>query len=173
MTLAPPDPATLGGAHPIRTKFGRRKFDSQPTQAAAVLIASNGVAIPKAAIRQALTLAQGEPIAVVTIARIYGSQLGLPNPGLLPTKKEMAEQKAIVEKAVAAIEKGGSAGWGQIAASRKPGKTMTQAAVARSVRHVIVVRPEQVRWRQVVEGDLVKELARKLGSSVQVEGIYS
>jgi hypothetical protein len=34
------------------------------------------------------------------------------------------------------------------------------------------VRPEQpVRWRQVVEGDLVKEVARKVGSAVEVEGV--
>lgn len=166
-------PAVGGSAaSPIRRGFGRRKFDKQPTQSAAVLIASNGFAIPPAAIRRALRLGQGEPVAVMTIARIYGSSLGLQNPGLMPTKKEMAEQKEIVEKAVAAVEKGGAQAWGQIAASRKPVKTIAQAASARGVRHVIVVRPEQpVRWRQVVEGDLVKEIVRKIGPEVTVEGI--
>lgn len=169
--MAPP--AVAGSApSPIRRRFGRRKFDKQPTQASAVLIASNGFPIPGAAIRQALRLAQGEPVAVVTIARIYGSSLGLQNPGLMPTKKEMAEQKEIVERAVAAIEKGGAQAWGQIAASRKPVKTITQAAAARGVRHVLVVRPEQsVRWRRVVEGDLVNEVARKLGPEVTTEGV--
>jgi hypothetical protein len=34
------------------------------------------------------------------------------------------------------------------------------------------VRPEQpVRWRQVVEGDLVKEIKRKLGPEIEVEGV--
>ena len=56
--------------------------------------------------------------------------------------------------------------------SRKPAKTIAAAAEARSVDHVIVVRPDQpVRWRQVVEGDLVKEVARKVGSAVEVEGV--
>lgn len=159
-------------ASPIRSRFGRRKFDKQPTQSAAVLIASNGFAIPSAAIRQALRLGHGEPVAVLTIARIYGSSLGLQNPGLMPTRKEMAEQKEIVEKAVGAIEKGGARAWGQIAASRRPVKTIAQAASARGVRHVMVIRPEQsVRWRQVVEGDLVKEIARKLGPEITVEGV--
>jgi alkylated DNA nucleotide flippase Atl1 len=172
MTMAPPAAAAGSAAsHPIRSKFGRRKFDKQPTQSAAVLIASNGLPIPPAVIRQALVIARGEPVAVVTIARIYGSQLGLPNPGLMPTKKEIAEQQAIVKKAVAAIEKGGSEAWGQVAASRKPSKTMAQAAEARSVRHVMVVRAEQVRWRRVVEGDVAKELSRKLGAAVRVEGV--
>ncbi len=158
-------------SHPIRRKFGRRKFDKQPTQPAAVLIASNGEKIPGAAIRMAQRLSSGEPVAVVTIARIYGSSLGLPNPGLMPTRREMDEQRAIVEKAVAALEKGGGQAWGQLAASRRPAKTISQAAVARGVRHVLVVRPEKVGWRLVVEGDLVKEIARKLGPEVTVEGV--
>jgi hypothetical protein len=35
----------------------------------------------------------------------------------------------------------------------------------------MVVREEQVRWRRVVEGDLAKELSRKLSSDVRVEGV--
>ncbi len=156
---------------PVRRRFGRRKFDKQPTQKAAVLIASNGEKIPGAAIRQALRISAGQPVAVVTIARIYGSSLGLPNPGLMPTRKEMNEQKEIVQRAVAAIEKGGSEAWGQIAASRRPSKTFAQAATARGVRHVLVIRPEKVGWRLFVEGDVAKEVAKKLGAGVSVEGV--
>ena len=37
---------------------------------------------------------------------------------------------------------------------------------------MIVVRPVQpARWRRTVEGDLVKEVARKLGPDVEVEGV--
>ena len=93
---APSRPDAPASGSPVRRKFGRRKFDKQPTQTAAVLIASNGETIPGAAIRQALRISGGEPVAVVTIARIYGSSLGLPNPGLMPTRKEMDEQKEIV-----------------------------------------------------------------------------
>ena len=172
MTVTAEVAPAAGRSGPVRAKFGRRKFDKQPTQPAAVLIASNGVKIPGAAIRQALRLSAGEPVAVVTIARIYGSSLGLPNPGLLPTRKEMDEQKGFVQDAVAALERGGAQAWGQVAASRKPVKTIAQAAEARGVRHVFVVRPEQpARWRRVVEGDLAKEIARKLGPDVTVEGL--
>ncbi len=164
-------PGALASGSPVRRKFGRRKFDKQPTQKAAVLIASNGEKIPGAAIRQALRISAGEPVAVVTIARIYGSSLGLPNPGLMPTRKEMDEQKEIVRKAVDAIEKGGSEAWGQIAASRRPSKTIAQAAAARGVQHVLVVRPEKVGWRLFVEGDVAKEVAKKLGPGVTVEGV--
>src|SRR5579863_331405 len=153
MTMAPPAPnVPAADRSPVRSMFGRRKFDKQPTQAAAVLIASNGEKIPGAAIRQAMRLAAGEPVAVMTIARMYGSALGLPNPGLMPSRKEMAEQREIVARAVSAIEKAGSEGWGQIAVSRRPSKTIAQAAVARGVQHVLVIRPEKVGWRLFVEG---------------------
>jgi hypothetical protein len=168
--MAPAPDAPASGS-PVRRKFGRRKFDKQPTQKAAVLIASNGEKIPGAAIRQALRISAGEPVAIVTIARIYGSSLGLPNPGLMPTRKEMNEQKEIVQRAVTAIEKGGSEAWGQIAASRRPSKTIAHAAAARGVRHVLVIRPEKVGWRLFVEGDVAKEVAKKLGAGVSVEGV--
>jgi hypothetical protein len=171
MTMAPPA-RELPTRSPIRRKFGRRKFDRQPDQHAAVLIAANGVTIPGAAVRLALRFAGGRPVAVVTIARLYGSSLGLQNPGLMPSRREMAVQREIVEGAVTSLEKGGVEAWGQIAVSRKPAKTIAAAAEARSAEHVIVVRPDQlVRWRQVVEGDLVNEVARKLGSAVVVEGV--
>jgi hypothetical protein len=169
MTVAPADAKPAHG--PVRSKFGRRKFDKQPTQPAAVLIASNGEKIPAAAIRQALRLSAGEPVAVITIARIYGSSLGLPNPGLMPTRKEMEEQKEIATKAVSALEKGGVEAWGQVAATRKAPKTIAEAAVARGVRYVLVVRPEKTGWRLVVEGDVAKEVAQKLGADVTVEGV--
>jgi hypothetical protein len=158
---------------PVRRHFGRRKFDKQPTQPAAVLIAAAmGDPIPPAAVRDALRRSGGEPIAVVTIARIYGSAMGLPNPGLMPTRREMVAQKSQVEKAVRMIEKGGAQAWGQVAASRKPVKTIAEAAKARRVRHVIVVRtPHTQKWREVVEGNIVKDISRKLGPDVEVEGV--
>ena len=169
MTVASAEATPAHG--PVRSKFGRRKFDKQPTQPAAVLIASNGDKIPGAAVRQALRLSAGEPVAVVTIARIYGSSLGLPNPGLMPTRKEMEEQKEIASRAVSALEKGGVEAWGQVAATRKAAKTIAQAAAARGVRHVLVIRPEKSGWRLVVEGDVAKEVAQKLGADVTVEGV--
>ncbi len=171
MTVTAPAPDAPASGSPVRRKFGRRKFDKQPTQSAAVLIASNGERIPGAAIRQALRMSAGEPVAVVTIARIYGSSLGLPNPGLMPTRKEMDEQKEIVQRAVSSLEKAGTEAWGQIAASRRPSKTIAKAAAARGVQHVLVIRPEKVGWRRVVEGDVAKEVARKLGPEVTVEGV--
>jgi hypothetical protein len=160
-------------AHPVRKRFGRRKFDKQPAQSAGVLIAAPmGDPIPSSAVKAALALSDGEPVAIVTIARIYGSSMGLPNPGLMPTRKEIATQKSQVEKSLEQIERSGTQAWGQVAASRKPVKTITEAAKARGVRHVVVVRTAQTKkWREIVEGDVVKDIARKLGPDVHVEGV--
>jgi hypothetical protein len=160
-------------AHPVRSRFGRRKFDKQPTQSAGVLIAAPfGDPIPPSAVKSALAFSGGDAVAVVTIARIYGSSMGLPNPGLMPTRKEMAAQKDQVEKAIRLIERSGTQSWGQVAASRKPVKTIAEAAKARDVRNVIIVRTEQKKkWRAFVEGDIVKDVSRKLGPHVRVEGV--
>jgi hypothetical protein len=151
-------------------RFGRRKGDPQPTQPASVLLASTGEsAIPDAAIGAAVAAAAGEAVAVVTIARVYGSSLGLPNPGLMPTRAELAAQRKSIEAVVSAIERRGVRAWGQIAVTRHASRTIARAAKARGAQRVIVVRPEQPRWRRVVEGDVVREVSRRLGPDVVVE----
>jgi hypothetical protein len=148
----------------------RRKgrFDPQPTQPASVLLASYGGPFSKAAVAEAVRLSEGGPVAVVIIARVYGSAFGLPNPGLLPTRKEMEEQRAKVQKAVTAVERKKLECWGQVAASRRPAKTIGRVAKARGVRHVVLCTATPPGWRRVVEGDPVKEVRRRVGPGVAV-----
>ncbi len=157
----------------MRRRLGRAKWDGQPTQSAAVLIATSGISIPPAVIRQAVELSGGRPVAVVSIARIYGSALGLPNPGLLPTRKEMEEQRALVTKAIDRLERSGVEAWGQVAATRRYGKTIAKAARARGVGHVLVVTPQVPRWRLMIEGDVARDVKRRIGRDMAVTGIMS
>ncbi len=167
-----PSAARLAAAAPVTGRFRRRRrWDKQPTDPAAVLIASTGEPIPAAAVSRAVALSGGQPVAVVSLARIYGSALGLPNPGLLPTQREMTDQRDRVASALTAVERAGTAGWGQVAATRRPGKTIARVARARGAQHVIVVAPAQPRWRRVVEGSLVRELSRRLGPGTSVEAV--
>jgi hypothetical protein len=154
-----------------RRRFGKGKWDTQPSQPAAVLIATVGIPIPPAVIKRAVALSGGRPVAVVSIARIYGSSFGLPNPGLLPTRTEMDEQLALVNKAINRIERTGTEAWGQVATTRRFAKTIAQAARARGVGHVLVVTAEVARWRQLVEGDVARDVRRRIGKDVEVEGI--
>jgi hypothetical protein len=154
----------------LTAQFRKAKWDTQPTQASAVLIATVGVPIPPAVIRQAVQLSGGRPVAVVTIARIYGSSFGLPSPGLMPTRKEMDEQRAIVTKAIDRLERAGVEAWGQVASTRRYAKTIAQVAQARGVENVLVVTREVPRWRSLVEGDTGRDVRRRVGKNVVVEG---
>jgi hypothetical protein len=136
-----------------------------------VLIATVGLPIPPKVIRRAVQLSQGQPVAVVSIARIYGSSFGLPNPGLLPTRTEMDEQLTLVNKAIDRLERSGTEAWGQVATTRRFAKTIAQAARARGVGHVLVVTSEVARWRQLIEGDVARDVRRRIGRDVEVEGI--
>jgi hypothetical protein len=147
------------------------RFDPQPSQVATVLLASSGGPFSNTAIEAAVRNSDGGPVAVLTIARVYGSSFGLPNPGLLPTGKELAAQEDLVRQAILSIEKQGLVGWGQVAATRRPGRTIARVARVRGVDRVVVCEPPVPRWRRVVEGDLVKEVRRRLGPSVHVTGV--
>ena len=162
--------APTGPVSPLR-RFGRRKWDPQPTQPAAVLIATAGHDVPESAIRQAAAASEGGAVAVVALARVYGSAFGLPNPGLMPTRKELQAERDRVTAAVAAIERCGVTTWGQVAATRRPVRTISRIAAARGARVVLVVTPETSRWRRTIEGDLARDVGRRLGKGVQVEPV--
>ena len=149
--------------------FGRRRFDPQPTTPAAVLLATTGEPFSKAAIRRAHELAAGEPVAVLTILKIYGSQFGLPNPGLLPTKREREEQFTLMQRTIAALERRGSTVDGQIAATRSAGRTIAKVARARGVRYVVMDDREPKGMGRVVQGGVVATVRRRLVTGTVLE----
>lgn len=82
-----------------------------------VLLASEGRAIPKRAVDYAARF--GAPVHVFSIARVWGTSLGLPNPGLLPTRKEWDEQRKLVTTAVKALRRRGVEADGHVLGTRK------------------------------------------------------
>jgi nucleotide-binding universal stress UspA family protein len=95
-----------------------------------VLLATEGRAIPVAAVERAAELARetGGGVHVFCIARVWGTSLGFPNPGLLPTRSEWESQRAVVEAAVKALEKQGVEATGQVLATRKATKRIVTEA---------------------------------------------
>jgi nucleotide-binding universal stress UspA family protein len=148
--------------------FGRR-FDQQPTAPAAVLLASSGAPFSKAAVRRARELAAGEPVAVLSILKIYGSTFGLPNPGLLPTRRERDEQLAIVRKAITQLERSGCTADGQIAATRSAGRTIAKVARVRQVRVVVMDDSTESGVRRVIEGSVTSTVRRRLAGRADIE----
>jgi len=155
----------------LLTRVRKPRWDPQPTQQAAVLLASAGDPIPRSMVVQGVQAADGGDVAVVTVARIYGSAWGLPNPGLMPSKREMATQLSVVEGAVGIVTAKGATAWGQVVTSRNPARSIARVAQARGAGRVLVVVPDAPRWRQLIEGDLVRAIQRRVGPAVVVEGV--
>ncbi len=149
--------------------FGRRRFDQQPTAPAAVLLASSGAPFSKAAVRRARELAAGEPVAVLSILKVYGSTFGLPNPGLLPTRRERDEQFANVRKAITQLERSGCTADGQIAATRSVGRTIAKVARVRQVRVVVMDDSTESGVRRVIEGSVTSAVRRRLAGRADIE----
>jgi nucleotide-binding universal stress UspA family protein len=86
-----------------------------------ILLASEGRAIPDSAIARVVELASksGASVHVFSVARVHGVAFGMPAPGLLPTKREWAEQKQIVEQAVKRLERKGLDASGHVLGTRK------------------------------------------------------
>ena len=154
--------------------FHRRHFDVQPADPCEVMLASDGrQGFSQRAVARATALSTSGPVAVVTIAKIYGSSFGLPHPGLLPTKDEIAERTGWVEAAIRKLRAGGVSADGQVAATRRTAKKLAAVARARGAR-VIVIDETTVSkgLRRLIEGDVGAELRRKLRKDgIEVEVI--
>jgi hypothetical protein len=149
--------------------FGRRRFDPQPTSPAAVLLASSGSPFSRAAVRRAHELAAGEPVAVLSILKVYGSQFGLPNPGLLPTRRERDEQLDVVSRAIKELERRGCTVDGQVAATRSAGRMIAKVARARQVRYVVMDSPTATGVRKIIEGEITGIVRRRLRDGATLE----
>ena len=149
--------------------IGRNKWDRPPTAPAGVLLASSGAPFSSAAIRRACQLAAGEPVAVLSILKVYGSTFGLPNPGLLPNRREREEQYAIVQRAITAVERRGGTADGQITATRSAGRTIAKAARRRNVRYVVMDDRDTGGLSRLTEGAVTATVRRRLGGRAELE----
>jgi nucleotide-binding universal stress UspA family protein len=147
----------------------RRRWDPQPTAAAGVLLASSGAPFSRAAVRRAYELAAGQPVAVLSILRVYGSTFGLPNPGLMPTRREREEQLEIVRRAIADLERRGCTADGQIAATRSAGRMIAKVARTRQVRYVVMDAHPATGVRRLIEGSVPSIVRHRLGDRAALE----
>jgi hypothetical protein len=96
---------------------------------AQVLLASEGRPIPTSAVDAAARLVHdGGHVEVFAIVRVWGTSLGLPNPGLLPTRGEWAATREIVGDAVQALRRRGVDASGHVVATRKATKRIVGEA---------------------------------------------
>jgi nucleotide-binding universal stress UspA family protein len=116
----PPDPSTL--------------------QVTRLMVASEGRPISHDVVVQALELARPLKayVFVLSIARVWGTAMGFPNPGLQPNKREWDEQKRIVKEAVSAFEKAGHESNGIVLATRRAAKRIAGEAEARNMDAIVM-----------------------------------
>jgi nucleotide-binding universal stress UspA family protein len=95
-----------------------------------LLLASEGRRISPAAIDVAAGMAAPAQatVHVLSIARVWGTSFGLPNPGLLPTRREWEEQRALVADAVAALRARDIQATGQVLGTRSAAKRIVVEA---------------------------------------------
>jgi nucleotide-binding universal stress UspA family protein len=113
-----------------------------------VLLASEGRSFSPEAIALAARLAKraGSGIHVLSIARIWGTSLGLPHPGLKPTKRELLEQHKLVEAAVLHLKRDGIAADGQIIGTRSAAKRIVAEARRRGSGAIVMGAEPRRHW---------------------------
>jgi hypothetical protein len=147
----------------------RRKLDAQPVEPRTVLLATDGrEPLSPGAIERAAALSSPAGVAVLAVAKIYGTQFGLPHPGLMPTKAEVDLRRGWIADAITALERKGVAADGQLAATRKPIKLIAKVALARSVEHVVVDAGLATGLRRRIEGETGDDVRRRLRGAAEV-----
>ena len=132
-----------------------------------MLLASDGRRdFSRTAVARAAALAGSDPVGVVRIAKIFGSSFGVPHPGLLPTKQELAEHRGHVDRAIRGLRKSQVQADGQVAATRRASRKLAEIAQLRRVRAIVIDETEASGWRRVIEGDVGSELRKKLRHTV-------
>jgi hypothetical protein len=112
-----------------------------------ILLASTGKPFEREVVDHAIAMA-GSPasfVHVMSIARIWGTSLGIQHPGLFPSKREWKEQLEIVGNAVRSLKNAGLDARGGVIATRNPSKVIAREA-SRLGCSAIVVGWQPLPW---------------------------
>lgn len=130
-TLVPPRRTADAG--------GRNGHVHEATPSTRVLLASIDGRFTRQALREALRLAGPRGgVYVVSTARVYGSGLGLPHPGLYPNRSERAAHRQAVADAVRSVERTGRAARGEVLATRHAAKMIARTARKYDCTQIVV-----------------------------------
>jgi nucleotide-binding universal stress UspA family protein len=112
-----------------------------------ILLASEGRPFSNAAIARASVMAgKAGKISILSIARIWGVSLGFPNPWLLPSKQEWAQQRDHVANAIAELKTLGHDASGVVVATRNPSKRINAEAARRNCNAIVMGTDPPRHW---------------------------
>jgi len=113
-----------------------------------VLLASEGRALPQDAVDLAVRLARtsGAEVHVLSIARIWGSALGLPHPGLMPNRREWQAQRDRVAEAVTRLQGRDVPATGQVVSGRNAARRILAEARRRGADAIVMAADPPRHW---------------------------
>lgn len=164
---------------PRRTRFGRgaasrapRSFPDPPKRILLVTVARPP---EPELVKRTRELAGPEhaKITVLGVAKIYGTSLGLPHPGLQPNRVEWQILRDGVEEAADELRVHGFEVRVGLTRARNAPKMISKWVGARNFHAVVVSAPDKPRWRALVEGDLAREIHRRCGVPVHAVPVAS
>jgi nucleotide-binding universal stress UspA family protein len=124
-------PARAGSRAPT-TKPRARRYKR-------ILLASEGRPFSDEAIAEVLAIAAPHAyVRVLSVARVHGVAFGMPNPGLLPTKREWAEQRDAVASAIKRLKRRGLNADGHVVGTRNATKMILNEATAYRCETVVM-----------------------------------
>jgi K+-sensing histidine kinase KdpD len=128
-----------------------------------ILLASTGAPFEKQVLARTIELATPEhaKITILSIARVFGTSLGIPHPGLQPTAGEWQVQRDLVDDAAEVLRRKGFEVRMQVARSRNAPKMIARWATARHVHAIVVADPQIAAWRKFLEGDVKRAIFRR------------
>ncbi len=86
------------------------------------------------------------PVHVVSIARVWGTSLGFPNPNLLPSKQEWQQQRDLVAEAVAALRQRGLEATGQVIGTRSATRRILAEAQRTGCDAIVMAAEPPRHW---------------------------
>jgi nucleotide-binding universal stress UspA family protein len=116
---------------------------------ARILLATEGREIPDAAIARVAELADpsGARVYVLSIARVHGVAFALPNPGLMPTRQELADQRELVASAIKRLKRKDLPATGHVLGTRKATARICQEAVKYECQAIVMAAdPDRNRF---------------------------
>lgn len=119
---------------------------------ARILLATEGRPISDAAIARVAELVDrsgsADPsVRVISIARVHGVAFGLPNPGLMPTRQELAEHRERVDSAIMSLERIGVVCSGHVVGTRKATTRICEEAVKHECQAIVMTAdPDRNRF---------------------------
>ena len=113
-----------------------------------IILASEGRPIPQVATKFAGRMAEkaGAEVHVLSIARVWGTSFGLPNPGLLPNKREMRERRDSVAGAIALLKRRNIDASGQVTGTRNAAKRIVAEARHRGADAIVMAADPPQHW---------------------------